>query len=173
MTSAVCDSGPLTHLWQIGVWSAFGTLEAIHVAAVVVQEIREHVALDQLEILVGCALHTYAVTQHEIESSQMALPLKITLQNADLATLALARRIAPDLVLTDDLALRRAVEAQGQVPMGSVGLLLRAFKAGLLDAKSLDQAIDGLFVHSTLYLSPRFKSYVRRLIAEVTTPRNP
>jgi hypothetical protein len=57
--------------------------------------------------------------------------------------------------------------------MGSVGLLLRAFKAGLLDAKSFDQAIDGLFVHSILYLSSRFKSYARRLIAEVTTPRNP
>jgi hypothetical protein len=32
MTTAVCDSGPLTHLWQIGQWQAFGTFDAIHMS---------------------------------------------------------------------------------------------------------------------------------------------
>ncbi len=108
MTNAVCDSGPLTHLWQINQWRLFGVFDTLHIAEQVAQEVHGHVKLDQMKALAGCALHLH-----------------------------------------------------------SVGVLLRAYKNGMLDDVSLDSAVDSLFVHSNLYLSPRFKSYVRRLIAEV------
>ncbi len=168
MTSAVSDSGPLTHLWQIGQWQAFRTFKALYVSAPVARELALHVPLMQMRALAGYELSIEAVSEQEIAVARQALPAYLTLHEADLATLALARRQTPDLVLTDDLATRQAVEAQGQTPMGSVGVLLRAYKAGLLDRAALDQAIDNLFIHSTLYLSPSFKSYVRRLIAELT-----
>ena len=41
----------------------------------------------------------------------------------------------------------------------------------ILDADALDKAIEALFVHSTLYLSPRFKEYVRRLISNLLQDR--
>ena len=167
MTHVVCDSGPLTHLWQIGLWSTLRTFETLYVAQQVIEEIREHVPLNRLESLPDCELHIHTISQHEIDVQRQRAPSDLKLQIADLATLALAQRVTPDLVLTDDLDLRRAIESQGQLPMGSVGIVLRAYKAGWLDEVSLDQAIDGLFVHSTLYLSPSFKSYVRRLIIQM------
>ena len=169
MIRVVSDSGPLTHLWQIGQGQNFRTFDTIHVPVQVSQEVAGHVPLEQMAALAGRDVSVEDVSQHEIARVRHAFPASLTLHEADLATLALARRQAPDLVLTDDLATRQAVEIQGQTPMGSVGILLRAYKAGLLDAVALDQAIDGLFVHSTLYLSPNFKSYVRRLIAGTTT----
>lgn len=169
MTSAVCDSGPLTHLWQAGQWQAFRTFDTIYVSRQVAGEVERHVPLAQMAALAGRDVIVNAVSDREIAATRRTAPAGLTLHEADLATLALARRQSPDLVLTDDLATRQAVEAQGLMPMGSVGILLRAHKAGLLDAVALDEAIDGLFVHSTLYLSPSLKSYVRRLIAALTS----
>ncbi|MBM4457713.1 MAG: hypothetical protein FJ011_08120 [Chloroflexi bacterium] len=127
----VSDSGPLTHLWQIGQWGAFRTFDAIHVPAQVAHEVERHVPLTQMKALAGRAVSMDEVSELEIAAARQAAPANLTLHQADLATLALARRQPPDLVLTDDLAMRQAVESQGQTPMGSVGILLRACKAGL------------------------------------------
>jgi hypothetical protein len=87
MSSAVCDSGPLTHLWQIQQWSAFAVFSELHVANQVAVEVREHVHLDQFTAMTNCQLTLHSVDQ----------------------------------------------------------------------TAQLRQAIDDLFVHSTLYLSPLFR----------------
>jgi predicted nucleic acid-binding protein len=111
MTTAVCDAGPLTHLWQIDLWTAFGTFDEIHLANQVALEVHEHVPLDQLERLVSCAVQKHEIPQHMLEPSQRSLPADLTLEEADLATLALAQQTSPNLLLTDDLTLRRAADA--------------------------------------------------------------
>lgn len=172
MMCVVCDSGPLTHLWQIDLWSAFSAFNTIHLADQVVREVRHHVALERLEKLTGCTLKIHIISQNQIESVKKQVS-PLILEPADLATLSLAQKLRPDFVLTDDLTLRRALDAKKQNPMGSVGLLLHACKVGLLNREALDQSIDHLFVHSTLYLSPQFKSYVRKLISDKISEKAP
>ena len=64
------------------------------------------------------------------------------IHSADAQVLALARAQGPRapvaLVLTDDLALRRRLEAEGAVVVGSVGVLVRAYRSGLLRREELD-----------------------------------
>jgi predicted nucleic acid-binding protein len=160
---AVCNTGPLTHLWQIQSWSIFSLFETVHVAEQVIAEIAAHADITILSQKVDLQIHL--VSMAEIQPIAATIPAHLTLHLADLATLVLAHKIQPDLVLTDDLALRKAIEGYQLKPMGSVGLVLRAYKRGLLSAEALDQAIEGLFVHSTLYLSSQFKQYVKKLIA--------
>jgi len=159
----VCDTGPLTHLWQIDLWPAFAVFDEIHLPVQVANEIQQHVDLDQLKNFTQLQIHTISPLQ--LESGQQVLPQALRLQLADLAVFALAGTLTPDLVLTDDLDLRCALEGQGFRPMGSVGVLIHAYKTNQIDRAQLDQAIDKLFTQSTLYLSPQFKSYVHGLIA--------
>ena len=165
MTCAVCDAGPLTHLWQIRLWNAFRAFDTFHVPEYVVKEVEQHVILEQWKKIVGWTFETHSIPSTEIEAAKTLLSLP--LQLADLAVFSLAQKLTPDFVLTDDLSLRRALEEYGHKPMGSVGLLVYAYKAGFLAQDTLDQAIDQLFVHSTLYLSPQFKTYVRKMIDEL------
>lgn len=168
MTVAVCDSGPLTHLWQIRLATLFGTFDALHLPEQVADEVRRHVPLDRLQAIAGCKIEVHPVEEAAIVGLRRRFwGQGILLQAADLAVLVLAQKLRPPLVLTDDLSLRKSVESVGLTPMGSVGILLRGYKHGLLNANTLDAAIDDLFVHSTLYLSPSFKAYVRRLIADI------
>jgi predicted nucleic acid-binding protein len=165
MIDVVCDTGPLTHLWQIQSWTAFNTFDTIHLSTQVVQEVQQHVVLEQLEKVGSSQVSVHVIPPLQREETRMQLPGQFNLQLADLETLTLAQVLKPTWVLTDDLALRQAIEWLGLKPMGSVGVLLRAYQAGFFTKEKLDQAMDKLFVHSTLYLSPQFKSYVRNLVA--------
>ena len=164
MMCVVCDTGPLTHLWQIELWPAFSAFEVVHIPEQVSKELTQHVALERFERQAGCKLNIHPISLDSIESSKTFLDSLSVLHTADLAVFSLAKMLKPDFVLTDDLTFRRALESQGHDVMGSVGLLLYAHKTGLLNRQKLEYAIDRLFVHSTLYLSPQFKSYVRKLI---------
>jgi len=121
LTAVVCDSGPLTHFWQIDQWQAFRTFGAMHVPAQVAREVARHAPLAEMPTYTGRDVILAEVSEQEIAAVRQASPGGLALHEAGLATLALARRQSPDLVLTDDLATRQAVEAQGQTPMGSVG----------------------------------------------------
>lgn len=70
-------------------------------------------------------------------------------------------------ILTDDMALRRELEIRGALVIGSVGLLVRAYKKALMARADLDHAIDALFDESTLHLSSAFRGYVRKLINDL------
>ncbi|OQW88267.1 MAG: hypothetical protein BWK78_08390 [Thiotrichaceae bacterium IS1] len=91
MIEVVCDTGPLTHLWQIQSWTSFSTFDTIHLSTQVVQEVQQHVALEQLETISGSQVCVHLIPSSQREETKIHLPGHFNLQLADLETLSLAQ----------------------------------------------------------------------------------
>jgi len=75
------------------------------------------------------------------------------LQAGELAALAMCRHSGVSVVLTDDLAARQAAKKLALVPVGSIGVILRAALEGLVtraDARLLLQRLG----RTTLFTTP-------------------
>lgn len=126
-------------------------------------ELRRHGVFDRVAATLGDRFVVERVTQPELDAQQAALS-GFKVHQVDLSVAALAARILPDVVLTDDLELRKGLETQGHTVVGSVGVLVRGFKAGRFTKAELQAHLDLLFNDSTLYLSKGFRVYVRKLL---------
>ena len=70
------------------------------------------------------------------------------------------------LLTTDDLELRELSKREGISPIGSVGILLRAFREGIYDRKQLFKKLDRLILDSSLYITMDLIEFVKRAAIE-------
>jgi predicted nucleic acid-binding protein len=73
------------------------------------------------------------------------------LQRGEREALCLCRRLGIPVVLTDDLAVREAAKALRIVPVGSLGIIVRAFDVGLVSPTGAEKHIADLHDVSSLY----------------------
>jgi predicted nucleic acid-binding protein len=167
MSEAITDTGPVLHLYEIGRWESLRIFDRLIMPDLVVEELHAcGVALSRLKEM-GMQIITTVVERKEWTSvlSEFHQPL---IQPADAQVFVLARASQfQKTVLTDDLALRRHLEGKGTTVVGSVGVLVRAYKRGKLKRDELESAVDALFHASTLHASHAFKAYVRQLLADM------
>jgi len=164
--TAVANTGPLLHLSEIGLEKVLTIFERVIVSEQVKAELIRHSVFDRLAETLSNRFMVQGVTKEELEA-QGKLLSGFKVHRADLSVAALAFRLLPDVVLTDDLELRKGLEAQGHTVVGSVGVLIRAFRVGLLTKAELKSHLDRLFDGSTLYLSKAFRTHVRKLLKDL------
>jgi predicted nucleic acid-binding protein len=161
--TAVTDAGPPLHLSEIGQEVALTVFEWVTISPQVKQELMRAGVFDRVAAVLGDRLRVERVSPSELDA-QRAVLSRFSVHPADLSVAALAARLSPDVVLTDDLNLRKGLEAQRRRMVGSVGILVRAFKVGRFTKRELLAHLDRLFDGSTLYLSKAFRAHVRRLL---------
>ena len=164
--TAVTDTGPLLHLAEIGQEHVLGLFERVVASEQVAAEATRHGVLGRVRSALGHHLVIDAVTEGEVSAQHDLLGGRCT-HEADLSVAALAARTTPDVVLTDDLALRKGLEAQGLEVVGGVGILVRAFRTGRVPKSELQGSLERLLDGSSLYLSKGFRAHVRALLDEV------
>jgi predicted nucleic acid-binding protein len=163
MSEAISDTGPILHLFEIDKLFCLHIFEQLYIPPLVASEL-EYFGLHPNNLNIDTKISIPSVDQQYRENVLQTLTHP-PIHPADAEVFIFGQdRGFPDLVLTDDMALRRYLEQHDLVVVGSVGLLVRSYHQGLISHTMLNNAIDDLFYKSTLHLSPAFRIYVRNLI---------
>ena len=95
--------------------------------------------------------------RHEIaprEVSQFAALKELErLQAGELEGLYLCSQLRVPIILTDDLAVREAARGLALQPVGSLGIVARAFRAGQIAREVAEQALVDLYDVSSLFVT--------------------
>lgn len=68
--------------------------------------------------------------------------------------LCLCRRLGVSILLTDDLAAREAAQRLGITPVGSLGVIVRAFRLARVSLEEAEQLLRRLRDTTTLFVTP-------------------
>lgn len=166
MHDAVFDTGPLIHLHEIDQLKIITSVFAsIQIPEQVVREITNPPVLSFIQ------QHSENINIHPISEPDLFATKdafsNFRLHLADLAVLMLLNIHIEAVAVTDDLALRKAIESSGRTVVGTIGLLFRAKSLRLIDKFQLSQLINQVFDDSTLYLNSAFKSRVLNMVDSI------
>lgn len=103
------------------------------------------------------AIEAGHITLHRVDSPMRDAPASLGLGEREVVAAALA--LSADAVIVDDYAARRAAEGLGLTVIGTVGVLVRARRAGLVS--NVGPMLDVL-VERGFYLAPALIDEARR-----------
>jgi predicted nucleic acid-binding protein len=145
MPDAVVDTGPLIHLDEICQLELFlAVFSILHIPEAVIGELANQNAKTFISQY-SDKIKTIIVPDQSIFAAKDT-HTAFRLQLADLAVLALIQQITDAVAVTDDLALRKAIEASGSTVTGTVGILFRAYNLKIINAEQLRVSVDTLLM---------------------------
>jgi predicted nucleic acid-binding protein len=86
------------------------------------------------------------------------------LKSGETKCLFLCQQLGVHLLLTDDLAVRTAAKGLRVTPVGSLGVIVRAYRVGMLPFQEAEQTLLDLCATSTLFVT---RAIVDRVIEEL------
>ncbi len=148
---AIVDAGPLIHLAEIDALRALTVFSRLHLPQAVWVETVEQgrVSADRLINL--------QVTRHTLiplEVTQFSQTQDLTaLHRGEQECLLLCKQLNVPLLLTDDLAARDVAKRLGLLPVGSLGVVVRAYRQGLILLNEAERFLTELYSVSSLFVT--------------------
>ena len=149
---AVADAGPLIHLSQIDALPLLGVFSMVHVPDAVWAE-----TVGAGRVCAADLNRAAVVRRHEIDAPTLRQFIQqfgpFPLHPGETEALLLCRRLAAPLLLVDDLAAREAARRQGVRPVGSLGIVVRAYHTGRIPLARAEECIQRLCRVSSLFVT--------------------
>lgn len=162
MNKIVSDSSPIIHLSEIEQIECLSLFQPVFVPQPVYREIKAK-NLPGFEEIDKEFFQVEPVTRSDSELIKI-LTKQYKLSDTDACVLALAQRIKAKYVFTDDLELRDVTRLTGLTPVGTIGILVRAYRENLLSIKKLNLALDNLLSKSSLYITEELILQVKKVV---------
>jgi predicted nucleic acid-binding protein len=161
---AVVDAGPLIHLAEINALHTLTVFSQLHLPQAVWAE-----TVEQGRVLAS-NLAQFQISRHAL------VPLEVTQfsQTCDLTALhlgeqqclLLCKQLNVLLLLTDDLAARDAAKRLNLKPVGSLGVIVRAYRQHLISLDEAEQFLNEFYAASSLFVT---KDIVEMAIRQLQT----
>jgi predicted nucleic acid-binding protein len=146
--AAVADTGPLIHLAEVGCLPILSIFEALHIPEGVWREAdRPTTIREELQL---AKRHTLEIQEVESFTADHGLE---KLQAGERESLLLCCRLGVPVLLTDDLAVRRAAKGLGLTPVGSLGIIARAHTIGRITREAAERHLRELYSVSSLFVT--------------------
>ncbi len=152
MSQAVADAGPIIHLAEIGHISLLNIFETVYIPDAVWKETvgKERVTNRTFEQIHNIQQRTASASDVLRYSQDNVLE---GLHAGELESLYLCQEIGVYTILTDDLAVRDAAKGLGIRPVGSLGVIVRAYQMGMIELSIAEALLHDLYLESSLYVT--------------------
>ena len=150
--SAVSDAGPLIHLAEVDCLPLLSIFESLHIPDAVWSETVEPGRTPLADVLRLDNVQRHTLSQAEvarfIEENSLG-----ELHVGERECLYLCQQIGVPILLTDDLAVRETVKGLNLIPVGSLGIAVRAYRMGHISLAEAEHHIIELYDVSSLFVT--------------------
>jgi len=152
LKEAVADSGPLIHLSEIGCLQLLSLFDRLYVPNAVWFETVERDRLSERELSSATNIQRHTLSHGHVE--QFITKYKIAgLHSGEQECLLLAQEKSIAILLTDDMAVRDAAKQLDLIPVGSLGVVIKAYTRGQILLEDAEKYIGNLYSVSSLFVT--------------------
>ncbi len=150
--SVVSDAGPLIHLAEIDCLPLLGIFENISIPETIWCETVEQGRILATEMMKLNQIQKQALSQADV--SQFIQQNNLTkLHAGERDCLYLCQQFNISTLLTDDLAARNAAKALNLTPIGSLGIVAKAYQMGPISLAEAERHLLELYEVSSLFVT--------------------
>lgn len=149
---AVTDAGPLIHLAEVGCLTLLRVFGIVHIPDAVWSETVGQARVPQADVWALSIIQRHTLPRSELERFVRENALQ-DLHSGECESLYLCHRVNVPILLTDDLAVRDAAKRLGLTPVGSLGIIVRAYRLGYIALIEAERHITALYDTSSLFVT--------------------
>jgi len=153
ITHAVADAGPLIHLTEVGCLSLLRIFDCLAIPDAVWTEAIIQGSVPQTDVLALGVVQRHALSHSSVKQFIGQNSLE-RLQAGKQECLFLCQHLGIPVLLTDDLAVREAVKQLHLTPVGSLGVIVRAYRVGQFSLADAERHLTDLYAVSSLFVTP-------------------